>query len=93
MKSQGTPFGSRRPSAFEPTGFDVIFGKHPSFDFALHAVGQFRPLAPKERAGEAAVVNGQRRLFEWVDREISRFIDVQQSEVAPLFQHLVEQKR
>ena len=93
MKSQGTPFGSRRPSAFEPTGLNVIFGKHPSFDFALHAVGQFRLLAPKERAGEAAVIDGQRRLFEWVDRDISRFIDVQQSELAPLFKHLVEKKR
>ena len=92
MKSQGTPFGSRRPSAFEPAGFDVIFGKHPSFDFALYAAGQFRPLAPKERAGEAAIVNRQRRLFEWVDREISRFIDVQQSELASLFEHPVEKK-
>ena len=43
MKTQGSAFSSRCPSAFEPAGFDLIFGKHPSFDFALYAAGQFRP--------------------------------------------------
>ena len=50
MKSQGTAFGSRRPNAFEPAGFDLIFGKHPSFDFALHAVANSAPWPQKSAA-------------------------------------------
>ena len=92
MKTRGAAFGSRHPSAFEPAGIDLILGKHPRFDFALHAVGQFRALTPKEGTGEAAIGHGQRCFFEWVDREISRFIDVQQSEPASIFKYLIEEK-
>ena len=92
MKTQGSSFGSRHPRAVEPAGIDLIFGKHPTFDFALDALGHFRALPPEEGAGKAALGDGHWGLLEWVHREVSRFIDVQQSATAPFFKHLVEEE-